>query len=147
MTAGALCLLLLGLPAAAQPATQVHQLRFHSDLLMNLHHTLYAAAWARRPEGRTPRALAGALPGPLKEDGMSLEERKAWTAAIDYYDSRLAAKDLLFGDGMYATKMAIADGDLSRPAIGSELRAILEAAAPCIAGTSGRNTIAPTARG
>ncbi len=86
MIATALCLLLLGLPAAAQPTTEVHQLRFHSDLLMNLHHTLYAAAWARRPQGGTPRALAGALPAPLEEDGLSAEERKAWTAAIDYYD-------------------------------------------------------------
>jgi len=130
MTATALCFLLLGLPAAAQPITEVHQLRFHSDLLMNLHHTLYAAAWARRPQGGTPRALAGALPAPLKEDGLSAEERTAWPAAIDYYDRRLASKDLLFDDGMYAIKMAIADSDLSRPVIGSELRAMLEAATP-----------------
>ena len=97
---------------------------------MNLHHALYAAAWARRPQGGGPRALAGALPAPLEEDGLSAEERKAWGAAIDYYDSRLASKDLLFDDGMDAIKMAIADGDLSRPAIGAELRAMLEAATP-----------------
>jgi len=50
---------------------------------------------------------------------MSPEEPKDWTAAVDYYDTRLASKDLLFDDGMYAIKMAIADGDLSRPAIGA----------------------------
>lgn len=52
-------------PAAAGQVATASQLAFHSDFLMNLHHTLFAAAWARRPEAGTPRALAGALPAPL----------------------------------------------------------------------------------
>jgi hypothetical protein len=60
----------------SKPAKEVANIRFHSDELMNLHHTLYAAAWARRPEAGTPRALAGRLPAPL-DTPMTAQERAA----------------------------------------------------------------------
>jgi hypothetical protein len=117
-------------PATTAVVAEVHQLRFHSDVWMNLHHTLYASAWARRPEAGTIRALAGALPSPLNDGAFSPEERKLWTAAVDYYDKRLAARDLLFGEGMEALKTALAAGDLARDAVGAELRSVLEGVAP-----------------
>jgi len=117
-------------PPGPGVVAEVHQLRFHSEMWMNLHHTLFAAAWARRPEAGTPRALAGALPAALPEAALTTDERKAWTDAVDYYDRRMASRDLLFGEGMDAIKSALVAGDLSRAAIGSDLRAVLEAAAP-----------------
>src|SRR5262245_60725260 len=116
-------------PSESSVVTELHQLRFHSDMWMNLHHTLFAAAWARRPEAGTLRALAGKLPAPL-EAPFTPDERKAWDAAIDYYDKKLADRDLLFGDDMAEIKEALAAGDLGRKDIGPELRAVLEAAAP-----------------
>ena len=135
----AFCLILglrPALEAQADPTVvaDAHQLRFHSDMWMNLHHTLYAAAWARRPEAGTLRALAGGLPAALPVDGLTPEERKAWTDAVDYYDRQLAARDLLFDERMDAIKSALAAGDLSRPSIGSDLRAVLQAAGPVYRG-------------
>jgi hypothetical protein len=116
-------------PPAASVAAEASQLRFCSDLWMNLHHSLYAAAWARRPEAGTLRALAGKLPSPL-EAPFTPEERTAWHAAVDYYDRNIATRDLLFGEGMDAIKAALAAHDLSSPAIGKDLRDVLESAEP-----------------
>lgn len=124
---------LLAAPAGSQPAgapvATASQLAFHSDFLMNLHHTLFAAAWARRPGAGTLRALAGALPAPLTAP-MTEAEQAAWDAAVAYYDREVASRDLLRGRGMYALKMALVAGDLSSPAVGTELRAVLDSAAP-----------------
>ncbi len=129
-----LALCVLGLPSTshasqAELVTELVNLRFHSALWMNLHHTLYAAAWARRPEAGTLRALAGRLPAPL-EAALTPAERDVWARAVDYYDAQVASRDLLFGRGMYEIKEALVSGDLARPAIGAELRAVLESAAP-----------------
>ena len=55
-------------PAAAQtpsePVAEVANIRFYSNELLNLHHTLYAAAWAGRTEGSV-RVLSQKLPHPL----------------------------------------------------------------------------------
>ena len=117
------------LQPASELVAEVHGLRFHSAFLLNVHHTLYAAAWARRPEAGTLRALAGPLPAPLDAE-MTPEERSAWTAAVDYYDREVASRDLLFARGMVEIKTALAAGDLSAPAITPEHRRVLESAAP-----------------
>jgi hypothetical protein len=132
-------LLLLWLTAAtagpnpAQPTdsrvASESQLEFHSAFLMNLRHALYAAAWAQRPEAGTLRALAGPLPTPL-DAPLTKEEQAAWDAAVAYYDKNVASHDLLFGRGMYEIKSALVAGDLTREAVGKELRAVLESAAP-----------------
>ena len=126
-------LAVLSMPAAAQPlesaVAAVAQLEFHSDFLMNLHHALYGAAWARRPEAGTLRALAGALPAPLDAD-VSSEERTAWNAAIEYYDRNVASRDLLFDSGLRQVKAALVSGDLSSRGVPADLRSTLERAAP-----------------
>ena len=116
-------------PLGVEVVAEVAQLQFHSDFLLNLHHTLYAAAWDKRPEAGTLRAFAGRLPAPL-EAPMSPEERKAWEAAVTHYDEHVASRDLLFGKGMVSLKDALADGNLSSDAVGKELRDVLEAATP-----------------
>jgi hypothetical protein len=115
--------------ADASPVAEVNGFRFHSAFWMNLHHTLYAAAWARRPQTATSRALAGALPSPL-DAPFSADERKAWDAALDYYDQHIASRDLMFDKGLREMKSALAAGDLSHASVGAELRAVLESAAP-----------------
>jgi hypothetical protein len=109
--------------------TELSSLRFHSAFWMNLHHTLYAAAWARRPEAGTLRALAGKLPAPL-DAPLTPAEREVWTRAVDYYDAQVASRDLLFGRGMYEIKDALISNDLARAGIPAELRGVLESAAP-----------------
>jgi hypothetical protein len=116
-------------PATDSSVSTVAALSFHSDMLMNLHHTLFAAAWARRPEAGTLKALAGALPGPL-DAPLEPADRAAWDAAIDYYDRELAAKDLLFDGGMYRIKKALVAGDLEDDGIARALRSTFAAAAP-----------------
>lgn len=105
-------------------------LRFHSAFWPNLHHVLYAEAWARR--GVPPqRSLAGVLPEPLQAE-LSADERDAWERAVAYYDRELAAKDLLFDESMSATRVALLAGGWPQPPAGlaAEHRAVLAAAAP-----------------
>ena len=89
---------------------------------------MFAAAWARRPE-TGERRLIGPLPAPLTA-AFSDDERVAWNTAIDYYDKKIADRDLRSGAGMTAIKRALAQEDLSVEGIGDELGAILQSAAP-----------------
>jgi hypothetical protein len=126
-----IALLLLGLapPAAAAeaPVAVVANLALHSSFWINLHHTLFAAAWARRPDTGA-RRLIGLPPTPLTAP-MSEKETAIWTAAIDYYDRELADRDLRRGRGMTDIKLALVTENLSADAIGGALRTHLEAAA------------------
>jgi hypothetical protein len=119
---------------AAQPANEVVasalSLEFHSAFWLNLHHVLYADAWARR---NVPplRSLAGALKKPLKGD-LAPGERAAWERAVAYYDRELAAKDLLFDDAMSRIRLSMIDASgSSAPAeLTAEHQDVLNAAAP-----------------
>ena len=128
LTSVVLALSLMSMPAAGKPVARVAKLHFHSDALVNLHHVLYAAAWAGRAD-RTRRVLAGALPAPL-DAPLTDEERRVWSAAIDHHDRHLADRDLLFDDEMGAIKAALARGDLADRAVGDELRGVLRGALP-----------------
>lgn len=97
-------------------------LAFHSELLPNLHHVLYALA-------RTKRGETATLP-----DQPSVEltdaESAAWSAAIDYYAAEWAEKDLLFSDELMRIGQALAEDDLNDPGIDEYLREVLIAAEP-----------------
>ncbi|HEV8630530.1 MAG TPA: hypothetical protein VGV61_09465 [Thermoanaerobaculia bacterium] len=123
-------------PAAGETARselvgEAASLQFHSAFWPNLHHLLYAEAWAHR--GVPAReSLAGALPEPLQAD-LSPAERAAWQQAVDYYDRELAAKDLLFDPRLDEIRRALlAGGASAEPPAGlpAEHRAVLAAAAP-----------------
>jgi hypothetical protein len=126
--AGCLLLVPFGGATYAQPVTTVANLEFHSGFWMNLHHVLYAEAWARPPE-TSGRRLVGPLPAPL-DAPLTPDERAAWDAAVGYYRRELADRDLRTGRGMTAIKNALAAENLARDAIGPELRTQLENAAP-----------------
>jgi len=133
--AGLACVL-CGTPsrASAQAAdanalvTEVEQLRFYSSFWINLHHTLYGAAWDRRPDTGARRPV-GPLPAPLTAS-FTDEERAAWDAAIGFYDRNIADRDLRFGYDMADIKIALADGRLDADVISSAHRATLQRAAP-----------------
>jgi hypothetical protein len=110
----------------APPVAEVANLRFYSDEWLNLHHTLYAAAWAARKQGAS---LAGKLPHPLTAP-FTPEERLVWEQAVQYYDSHIASRDLFSGPGMVGIKLALVSGNLNDPAIDKDLRAALEAVRP-----------------
>jgi hypothetical protein len=114
--------------AGDAPVTEVEQLRFYSSFWINLHHTLYGAAWDRRPQTGARRPV-DPLPGPLTA-AFTGDERAAWETAIAFYERVVADRDLRFGRGMSDIKLALADGRLDADVIDTELRATLERTAP-----------------
>jgi hypothetical protein len=120
-------------PALAQrPVARFEQIGFFSSFWVNLHFTLYAEALRTLSpalEG-TPRLDSPSdaqLPGPLND-----HDRAAWDAAVLYYRSNLARKDLAYGEGMLDIQRALAEstGKPERsPAITAEHARILAGAA------------------
>jgi hypothetical protein len=131
MTALIAATLFTAAPQADRPVASVAGLALHSAFWPNLHHVLYAATWARRPAGGTPRALAGALVAPLDGD-LTDDERRVWEAAVAYYERELVSRDLLFDRGMIAVNDALAAaGDaLPQAGLADQHWRVLEAAAP-----------------
>jgi len=116
-------------PPSAEPVAEVENIKFYSNELLNLHHTLYAAAWASRPAQTGTRVLAQKLPHALTAS-FTPQERAVWDQAVRYYDAQIADRDPLNGPGMERMKAALVSGNLSDPAINDDLRATLEAASP-----------------
>ncbi|GAB3747152.1 hypothetical protein [Microlunatus parietis] len=83
-----------------------------SDLDLNLHHLLYAAAFGGVPG----RARAQSVPGELVLNGRPEFER-----AVTYYRGRFAERDLLSDPELSALKTLLAFGDGSAPAGWSEV--------------------------
>ena len=77
---------------ADEPVVTTANLAFHSAFWVNLHHTLFGAAWAKRPDSGG-RRLIPALPATLNAS-FSDAKRKGWDAAVRYYESNLADRDL-----------------------------------------------------
>ena len=124
--------ILSAVPAAAQtpsdPVAEVANIRFYSNELLNLHHTLYASAWAGRTEGGV-RVLSQKLPHPLTAP-FTPAERAIWDQAVHYYDVQIADREPLSGQGMQGIKVALVSGKLDDFVIDKELRAMLEATLP-----------------
>src|SRR5215471_15564181 len=123
-------ILLCGMqPAAAdEPVVVVANLELHSAFWPNLHHLLYASAWARRPKTGS-RRLSPDLPTPLPST-LSRDEQAIWDEAVGYYERVLANRDLLTGRGMEDIKTALAAEDLASNAVGVDLRSVLSRVAP-----------------
>jgi hypothetical protein len=117
------------LSAQTEPVAEVVNIRFYSNELLNLHHTLYAAAWAGRAGKTQGRVLSQQLPHPLTAP-FTPQERAIWDQAVHYYDVQIADRDPLSGRGMESIKKALTAGRLDDPAVDKELRATLEAALP-----------------
>jgi hypothetical protein len=125
--------LLLSLAVSPLPAQETGELvleqppfAVYSAFWPNLHHVLWAEAWARRPAARK---AAGPLPEPLAGD-LSAEERGAWAAALSFYDQEMADLNPLFDMGEIRKLLLAAGGDLPTSGLAPAHRQALAAAAP-----------------
>jgi hypothetical protein len=116
--------------AQSEVVAEASALVFHSGFWPNLHHVLYAEAWARRGGSRV-KSLAGAFPTAL-QGTLTEDERAGWEQAVAYYDRELTQKDLLFDPTMDAARQALLTADQEQPpeALPAEHRVVLAAAAP-----------------
>lgn len=100
---------------SAAPVVQSCELQLHSAYWLNLHHVLYAAAWAGR--GVTRRPGAEALPAQVDLP----------RSAVAWYELHVADRDLLFDEGLQELHWHLAEDDLA--SIPAEHREVLTAAA------------------
>ncbi|HET7551397.1 MAG TPA: hypothetical protein VFK04_08900 [Gemmatimonadaceae bacterium] len=107
---------------------------FHSNFWLNLHHFLYVTARARKGLDARRPAVTSALADTAGFSALSADDRSRWEAAVAYYDSALADRDILFDTGMVAINNRLASMDsatsLRGSGIGSAVVATLEHAAP-----------------
>lgn len=118
--------------AADTPVAEVTQLRLYSSFWPNLHHFLWASAWAKRVAAN-PRSLSQATPLPPGSDvQMTREEQATWDSAVAVYDREFANKNLLFDRGMTGIKLGLVDRDdtLTGAPFDDELKTLLLSAAP-----------------
>ena len=99
----------------------------YSAFWPNLHHLLWAEAWARRPPSE--EKAAGALPEPLTGE-LTAEERRAWDAAVSYYDEEIADLHPLFEMRSIRKAMIAAGTDLPATGLEPAHREVLAGAAP-----------------
>jgi hypothetical protein len=117
--------------------------QFQSGFWLNLHHFLYQQARLRseRPVTRTgtgaAKARASAPDGAslvAATEGLRPEELAAWNRALEFYESDLAKRDLLFDNYMVLMKNRLAElaaaPDLSTSGLRKEVVEAMEAAAP-----------------
>lgn len=127
------CGLAQALPGASTRASVDRLFEFHNGFWINLHHFLYRQAVLSDPQQASRTA-------PLtKEDQgelgrLSTSERQVWNDAVSYYRISFAKRDLLFDDGLVATKNQLEEADdssdLAKTEIPAELRDKLLEAAP-----------------
>jgi len=117
--------------ASDTPVAEVSNLRIYSSFWQNLHHFLYASAWAGRAVPPGARPLAMSLP-PGSDVSMTPGEKATWDKAVAVYDREFAAKDLLFDPGMTMIKLGLSDRDdaLTDAPFDDELKLLLMSAAP-----------------
>jgi hypothetical protein len=100
----------------------------HSAFWPNLHHLLWAEAWARRPPSE--ESAAGTLPEPLVTTHLAADERRAWDAAVSYYDQEIADLHPLFEMRSMRKAMIAAGVDLSATGLEPAHHEVLLRAAP-----------------
>jgi hypothetical protein len=123
------------LPGATQVA-QVHSdlFAFHSNFWLNLHHFLYVTARAHKGLDARRPAVTSALADTAGFGALRESDRKEWEAAVAYYDSAMASRDVLFDSDMVTINNRLASADsatsLRDSGLDASLIAALERAAP-----------------
>jgi hypothetical protein len=126
-------------PVAASPlvtpeSDQRAHFDFHSNFWVNLHHFLYVTARARSGLDASRPAVTVALVDTAGFGALSASEQEAWQAAVAYYRSSVATRDVLFDPGMVSINNQLASlADAQSPAgtsIDAPLAAVLSSAAP-----------------
>jgi hypothetical protein len=107
---------------------------FHSNFWLNLHHFLYATARAQAGLDANRPAATRALADTTGFGALPASEQNSWRAAVAYYDSTLAHRDILFDSGLVAINNGLARADsapiLRDLGLDPSLVTILERAAP-----------------
>lgn len=122
--------------STATPSTHLRSdlFAFHSDFWLNLHHFLYVTARARKGLDARRPAVTSALADTAGFGALPESDRNEWEAAVAYYDSAMASRDILFDSGMVAINNGLASVDSASSLRGSgldpSLIATLESAAP-----------------
>ena len=113
------------------PVAEVSNLRMYSSFWQNLHHFLYASAWAQRAVTKGARPQAMPLP-PGSTVSMTPDEQATWDRAVTTYDREFASRDLLFDRGMTMIKLGLSDRDdgLTDAPFDDELKLLLISSAP-----------------
>ena len=99
----------------------------YSAFWPNLHQLPWAEAWARRPPSE--ETAAGTLPEPLAAE-LTAQERRAWDAAVSYYDEEVADLHPLFEMRSIRKAMIAAGPELLATGLEPAHRDALVAAAP-----------------
>ncbi len=81
---------------------------FHSNLWVNLHHFLYVMARARKGLDATRPATTAVLGDTSGVGALSPALRAAFDGALAYYDSAVAARDILFDSSLVAVNDRLA---------------------------------------
>jgi len=119
-------------PSAARAETSLFD--FHNGFWLNLHHFLYATARATQGLDTGRSVAARALADTVGFGALSDDDQRTWRLALAWYDSALAARDILFDPGMVDTDDRIASLDTADTPEGAgiapALVAVLERAAP-----------------
>jgi hypothetical protein len=108
---------------------------FHSGFWLNLHDFLYhqARIRARQLAGDSNKA-ATTSPGMADVEGLTPEQQRTWTSALDYYRNTWIKRDLVFDEEMVRIKGRLVESEAAADLKGSglqpELVAALESAAP-----------------
>lgn len=122
-----------------QTATKAARLRpglfaFHSNFWLNLHHFLYVTTRARKGLDARRPAVTSSLADTAGFGALLESDRKEWEAAVAYYDSAMASRDILFDSSMVTINNHLASADSAASLRGSgldpSLIATLESAAP-----------------
>jgi hypothetical protein len=107
---------------------------FHSNVWLNLHHFLYVTARAQKGLDATRVGVTSSLSDTVGFGALVTSDQDEWRAAIAYYQSVLANRDILFDSGMVAVNNRLAAADTATTlrglGIDPSLVAVLERAAP-----------------
>jgi hypothetical protein len=118
----------------ANPVVSQELFAFHSAFWLNLHHFLYVTARARKGLDARRPTVTSALADTAGFGALPASDHNAWQAAVAYYDTTLASRDILFDSGMVAINTSLARSDsattLRSSGLDPALVATLERAAP-----------------
>ena len=100
-------------PALAQPtptaSADTRLFAMQSNFWVNLHHFLYVTSRARRGLDATRTAVTSALADTAGFGALPRQARDGWQAALDYYTSAVAERDVVFD-----STLSVAAASLSR---------------------------------
>src|SRR3954468_15812928 len=94
---------------SARPSRDRALFAMQSNFWVNLHHFLYVSARARRGLDATRPAVTSVLGDTAGVGTLSSSVRAAFDSALQYYDSAVATRDILFDSSLVAVNNRLAE--------------------------------------